>query len=180
VPPLEDPQPLPQGERVGTATWPAGNTADGGQGQVVNTFTCSTVNLQYHRHAHLSIFRDGVQLAVPGAIGRPPGCTYGLHTHDGSGTLHLEPGLASVNEVNLGSLFAIWGQPLSYTNIAGITGLPVRVFVKDNGDNPENGGALFEYTGSLDDLQLISRREITVQIGATLTAIPTYDWGATE
>jgi len=34
---------------------------------------------------------------------------------------------------HLGSLIETWGQPLSSSNVAGITGLPIVVYVTDNG-----------------------------------------------
>lgn len=138
----------------------------------------------YHVHAHLSIFLDGQQLAIPAAIGIknptfqskaewPDGfavygdCHYSMHTHDTSGKLHLEAPAATT--FTLGQVFQLWGQPLSYSNIAGITGYPVVVYVND-------GTHLRRYSGDLDAIELAPDREITIQIGAPLQQIPTYDW----
>ena len=69
----------------------------------------------------------------------------------------------------LGQFFALWGQPLIEANVAGYTGRPVKVFIRD-------GAALTEYSGSLAALPLTSNREITIQIGSTLPEIPNFEW----
>lgn len=140
----------------------------------------------YHIHAHLSIFLNGQQLAIPAAIGAknpkfltdsrwPDGfvvggdCYYGIHVHDTSGEVHVEA--PTPGTFTLGEFFGIWGQPLSYQNIAGITGLPIVVYVND-------GTNLRQFTGDLGSIELVSHREITVQIGTAITSIPTYAWDA--
>jgi len=138
----------------------------------------------YHVHSHLSIFLNGQQLAIPAAIGIPNptfstrdiwpdgfvifgDCHYFLHTHDTSGRLHVEAPQAGT--FTLGQIFQVWGQPLSYTDVAGISGYPIVVYVND-GDN------LRRYTGDPGAIELVSRREITIQIGTPIPQIPTYDW----
>ena len=124
-----------------------------------------------HNHAHLSIFLNGTQLSVPQWVGMMPTCTYGLHTHgDGrSGRIHIEPANTSL-AATLGTFYGIWGQPLSRTNVGGITAQPVTVYVKDDGQG------LTEYTGDLAALELVSRREVTIVIGTPPAQIPTYAW----
>ena len=61
-------------------------------------------------------------------------CDYPLHTHDTSGKIHVEADAPST--FTLGQLFAIWGQPLSYSNIAGIIGSPVVVYINDGTNLP--------------------------------------------
>jgi hypothetical protein len=46
-------------------------------------------------------------------------CFYTIHTHDKSGKIHVEA--AAPGTFTLGQLFAIWGQSLTNTNIAGLT-----------------------------------------------------------
>lgn len=47
-----------------------------------------------------------------GAIHQP------IHTHDNSGTLHLEfKGLVTKDEIKLGGFFRIWGKEFSKTNL---------------------------------------------------------------
>ena len=84
--------------------------------------------------------------------------------------IHIEPANTSLL-ATLGTFSGIWGQPLSRTNVGGITGQPVTVYVKDDGQG------LTEYTGDLAALELVSRREVTIVIGTPPAQIPTYAWG---
>jgi hypothetical protein len=126
----------------------------------------------YHVHSHLSIFLNGEALAIPREIGileptPTTGCFYSLHTHDLSGRIHVEA--AAPATFTLGQLFSIWGQPLSSTDIAGLSGMPVVVYVTDNGVVTQN-------TGDWSTIELTSHREITIQIGTPITEIPNYTW----
>ena len=69
----------------------------------------------------------------------------------------------------LGQVFEIWGQSLASSDIAGLTSMPVRVFVTDNGVATEN-------TGDWSAIELTSRRHITLQVGTPITEIPQYTW----
>jgi hypothetical protein len=124
----------------------------------------------YHVHARIAIIRNGVQLAIPGSIGRPAsGCLYGIHTHDSSGVIHLES--PAYQRYTVGNMFDIWGQPLSLTNVAGIAGMPVAVYINDGGD-------VRQYMGNPADIAMISQRTVTFQIGSALPAIPAYTWSS--
>jgi hypothetical protein len=97
-------------------------------GQVVDGIACSTGEmLQVHYHANLQIYVDGQQVPVPAGVGivEPDSsiasphqssngtlsCLYNLHTHDGSGIIHIES--PDNRDYTLGNLFDIWGQRLS-------------------------------------------------------------------
>jgi hypothetical protein len=149
--------------------WPNGDTVAGGQGQSIDGIDCANIE-NYHVHTHLAIFRNGEMLTIPAAIGLT-GCTYELHTHDWSGILHVEA--PAVKRFTLGQFFAVWGQPLSSSNVAGITGLPVVVYIND-------GTSLIQYLGNPADIELISHRSITIQIGTALTEIPSYTWDSAQ
>lgn len=69
----------------------------------------------------------------------------------------------------LGQVFALWGQPLSYNDIGGISGIPVVVYITDN-------GVVTQYTGDLGAIELLSHREITIQLGTPIAEIPVYTW----
>lgn len=146
--------------------WPAGNTAAGGQGTAIAGVNCVSSDA-YHVHAHLAIIKDGQVLAIPQNIGLLPTCTYPLHTHNATGVIHIEA--PAPTRFTLGQFFAVWGQPLSYSNVAGLTGLPIVVYVED-------GGAVRQYTGDLADLELSMHRSITIQVGSQLAEIPSYTW----
>jgi hypothetical protein len=159
--------------RVGTVHWPNGNTSDGGQGQPVDGLVCEATSPgPYHVHTHLSIFLNGEALAVPASIGAvaqsaTTECHYPLHTHDPTGLLHAHA--TTETFFTLGQFFRVWGQPLQRDNIAGLAGLPVVVYVTDN-------GVAREATGDLAALQLLSHREITIQVGTPISSIPQFSW----
>jgi hypothetical protein len=164
---------LDDGHRVGTVHWPNGSTPDGGQGMPVDGLACVYPSpVDYHVHAHLSIFLNGEALAVPPLVGiveQSPttACHYPLHTHDATGLLHEHA--TAETFFTLGQFFRVWGQPLQRDNIAGLVGLPVVVYATDN-------GVVREYTGDLAALQLLAHREITVQVGTPLASIPQFSW----
>ncbi|WP_199189508.1 hypothetical protein [Trinickia dabaoshanensis] len=161
------------GATLGSEYWAAGSTSTGGQGKNIDGTVCATAGKNY-TYTHLSIYMNGKQLAVPANIGvvqptlaAPKGCMYPLNTVDESGKIRmLEPSNAPYT---LGQFFAIWGQPLTSTNVAGLQGSPVTVYVND-------GGTLTQYTGCLCTLTLPIHGEITIMVGTPLTQIPTYTW----
>lgn len=165
---------LDDNHAVGNAFWPSGATATGGQGQPVSGLTCGAVPEGYHVHTHLSIFMNGQALQIPSSVGiltatdTRAACDYPVHTHDLSGKVHLHA--TAPTGFTLGQFFAIWGQTLSRTNVAGITSLPVVVYITDN-------GTVTRYEGDLAAIPLISHREITIQIGSAIGQVPNFTWG---
>jgi len=166
---------LDDNHQVGTTHWVDGDTADGGQGGTTAGLNCNVnTDETYHVHSHLSIFLNGEALAVPGHIGivkQSDGndCFYSLHTHDSSGKLHVEAPAEGM--FTLGQVFTIWGEPLSDTNVAGLTGMPVVVYVTDN-------GTVTQVDSDWDKIELKSHREITIQVGTPITEIPNFTWTA--
>jgi hypothetical protein len=187
TPPVSTPEPhripplspiirtLDENQRIGVAHWPAGDTADGGQGQMVGSYECFPKEPPdiYHVHTHLSIFLDGVMISVPGHIGivkqsETSSCFYTLHTHDSSGKIHIRAATSAM--YTLGDFFDIWGMPLEPDNVAGITGKPIYVYVTDQ------NGVVTEVTDDWRALELLSHREITIQIGSDIEEIPNFTW----
>ena len=158
--------------QVGAVYWPDGDTSTGGAGQEVQGLRCGSPDETYHVHTQVSFFLNGQQLALPRSIGsvqlNPMNhCYYPIHTHDLSGKVHVEgpaPGLFT-----LGQLFAIWGQPLGPTDVAGNPGLPVVIYIVDD-------GSASRYQGDFAAIELKSRRGIVFQIGTTIAEIPRYTW----
>ena len=67
---------------------------------------------QYHIHPVLKIIADGKDIPVPANIGiELAGCEHVLHTHDTSGTIHIEPNY--YQEFTLGDFASVWNQPIS-------------------------------------------------------------------
>lgn len=72
--------------------------------------------LEFHIHATLVLVINGEQVPVPQSIGvRTNECIFWLHTHDASGLMHIEA--PSKRDLTLGQFFAVWGQPLSTTQL---------------------------------------------------------------
>ncbi len=70
-----------------------------------------------HWHPHLAIYIKGKPQEIPANIGlgivEEP-----IHTHDNTGTIHLEiQGLVTKEDVTLGRFFKIWGKTFSSTCI---------------------------------------------------------------
>lgn len=159
-----------QGNTIGTSTWADGDTASGGHGATTSDGVACEPSMSdvYHVHVHLAIIKDGAMLAIPQFIGLPGGCFYEIHTHDATGVLHVEA--PAHKHFKLGNAFSVWGQPLTSTNVAGLIGEPIKVYVNDNGD-------VWEYKGDPADIDMVSHRSITIQIGSDISEIPSYDWG---
>ncbi|WP_186310787.1 hypothetical protein [Paraburkholderia sp. BCC1886] len=168
-PPPFDPSPitLVYGGVVGNAFWPSGNTSTGGTGANVDGLICAAnMSELYHVHAHIAIVKDGQTLALPANVGILAQCNYEMHTHDSTGIVHIET--PTLKNFTLGQFFDIWGEPLTSTNIAGVTGTVVA-YINDNGDSRR-------YMGELRDIELISHRDITLQIGTPVSTLATYSW----
>lgn len=178
--PFDVPSPTPTpiqlvtGGLIGTPTWPKGDTPTGAQGQQVLGLNClAQLDEPFHHHVHLSIFVNGQQLAVPFGVGMylPGGgksgyiyhtkCIYFVHTHDQSGTIHLES--KTDQQFTLGTFFKLWGEPISSTQIAQFTG-PVSVYINGNLDT----------TDPVASVPLAPGTDITLVIGQTPAWIPVY------
>ena len=144
--------------------WPAWNHTGTA---VVDGVGCAP-SVVYHIHALLSIYQDGQRLALPDSIGRGSGCNYEMHTHDGSGVMHIETNVAKV--FTLGQFFALWGQPLSATSAAGLPGVPTYYVIDKE--------KVTRYKGDPAAITLDAHREIVVVTGTPPTQVPRYDWNA--
>lgn len=110
--------------------------------------------LTEHWHAHLTIEHQGVPVTVPANVGLVTAayaviCIYWLHTHDDSGTIHIE---APVGTFTLADFFAVWGQPLSETQVGPYRG-HVRAYVN---------GAPFK--GGPQNIPLLDGEQIVLKV----------------
>jgi len=165
---------LDANQQIGATFWADGNTATGGIGQAIQGILCApSLSGQFHIHSHLSIFVNGEPRAIPGNIGilenATTDCHYYIHTHDRSGKIHIEPPVAMTT--NLGQLFAIWGQPLSATNVAGIDNLPIYFYITEN-------GTVTQFTGDPATIEFASHRHIAIVIGTPVAQVPFFTWSA--
>jgi hypothetical protein len=120
----------------------------------------------YHIHALVSIYQDAQRLALPDPIGRDSGCGYELHTHDGSGLVHIETDKPKV--FTLGQFFALWGQPLGATAVAGLPGKPTYYVIDKE--------KVVRFTGDPSAITLDAHREIVIVTGTPPTQVPRYHW----
>jgi hypothetical protein len=163
---------LANGESLGTqfskGKYP--DTPQGGRGQTVDGIACGSMEYStLHVHTHVAIYYNGKQMQVPQYIGFAPnlagGCLYWIHTHDGSGIIHIEA--PDINPpqggpYTLGMLFDIWGQPLENDNVAGLAG-PVTAYV--------NGS---KYDGDLRAIPMGAHQQIVLEVGTPLVPPPNY------
>ncbi len=71
-----------------------------------------------HVHANVRIYIKGEQVPIPPNVGIRPDCFYWLHTHDGSGTIHVEAP-QTTRVFTLGEFFKVWGKTLNSTEMMG-------------------------------------------------------------
>ena len=125
--------------------------------------------VDYHIHAHLDIFIDGLPYAIPAGVGiKPNECLFWLHTHNTSGVIHIE---APANkDFTLGQFFSVWGQTFSNTQIFDkMTTDKETLHVYVNGK---------EVNGDLRNIKINAHDEIAIVYGTSPIIIPSiYDFG---
>lgn len=167
------PIPLTQGTTVGKPVFDMGDTMRGGNGQAIAGIErASREMLAVHIHAHLALFVDGQQIAIPAAIGivRPfrerngfvdeGNGFYWLHTHDATGVVHIES--PDARPYTLGNFFDIWGEPLTRTTVARFTGA-VQAFVDGR-----------PYRGDPRAIVFAPHMQITLEVGRPIVTPPVY------
>ena len=120
----------------------------------------------YHTHALLTVYRNGVRLALPDSIGRGSGCNYEMHTHDGSGVLHIETDVPRT--FTLGQFLSLWGQGIGGGAVLGMPG-PARYYLISN-------ETIVPVTTDPAAIPLAAHTEIVVILGTPPAALPRYDW----
>lgn len=174
-PTFSAPLPIGIGQTIGAATFAAGDSSAGGVGQPVQGIPCDTSTPVRHVHAHLALIANGVQRAIPLAVGVRGAvdiqdfvvsghCFYWLHTHDATGIIHLEAPVTT--PLTLGQFFAIWGEPLSRSNVAGFAG-NITAYIDST-----------RYDGDLGALAIEAHQQITLIVGTVPSEIPIYAFPA--
>jgi len=162
-----------QGTQVGKATFEPGDTPQGGTGQPVDGIEGNLREmLVVHIHAHLALFFNGEQIAIPcgigivkpfqilnGFVGAGSGF-YWLHTHDATGIIHIES--PDARAYTLGEFFDIWGEPLSTHGVAGLNGA-VCAFVDGK-----------PYTGDPRAIMFAAHSQITLEVDGPIVPPPVY------
>lgn len=80
-------------------------------------------SIRMHIHPRLKIVIKNKEEVIPANIGIvSPTCMRPIHTHDASGTLHLE--FPKPRDVRLAEFFTIWGKPFNSNQILEFTNGP--------------------------------------------------------
>ena len=128
---------------------------------LVDGIPCQTgVTANYQAWVHLDLYIQGNAMQIPAGTGVYPTssgsqCRYWLNTSDSSGVIAIQA--PSKRQFTLGNFFAIWGLPLSATDLAGHQAAgaqSVRAYV--------NGT---QYTGNPADIPLSANAEIVLEYG---------------
>jgi hypothetical protein len=164
--------------QTGPALAPASTT---GTSKVDGISCGASEQLVYHIHAHLAVFKNGQAYTLPAGVGIPGSqaqqtnqgpiasggsCIYWLHTHTTDGVIHIESPSKAI--YTLGNFFDEWHQPLSETQVAGLSG-KVTAFV--------NGKP---WKKSPRDIPLLPHADIQLEIGQPAPAIVKTDWSQTQ
>jgi len=86
-------------------------------GETRDGLTCATQEGQLlHFHAYLALYENGQQIMIPPNTGITSTCIYPLHVHAGEpDIIHVES--ATQTDYTLGEFFAIWGEPLTPSQV---------------------------------------------------------------
>ncbi len=77
---------------------------------------CTTdMATQFHIHPQLKIIANGQPQEIPANIGIGLTCMNAIHTHDNSGTIHIES--PEQRDFTLADFFAVWNKPFSKDQI---------------------------------------------------------------
>jgi hypothetical protein len=179
--PVADNAPMgPEGIALQQGT-PLAPLTTAAKGATVQGVQCNTSEqVAYHIHTHLAVYVNGVLRPVTPGIGivepqnqqdsNPPfygatNCYYWLHVHTQDGVIHIES--PTTSKYTLGQFFAIWGQPLSKTQVGPASGT-LTMFV--------NGKP---YTGDPAAISLGSREDVQIDVG-TPVPFKAVDWSASQ
>jgi hypothetical protein len=163
-------------------------------GAAIDGISCQSEMLNYHIHAHLTLYKNGKPVPVPSQVGIPysqaisgGNCLYWLHTHDASGVIHIESPTARL--YTLGQFFDIWHDTSLWDAQGGIAG-PAGLVVDASFVNalkvakPRDIHVFVDgkpVSSDYRSITLTKHRLITIEIGTPLKRPTThYDFTAVE
>jgi hypothetical protein len=164
-------------------------------GASIDGISCQSEMLNYHIHAHLTLYKNGKPVPVPAEVGIPFSqaiggqhyCLYWLHTHDASGVMHIESPTARL--YTLGQFFDIWHDTSLWDAQGGLAG-PAGLVVDASFVNALKAAKPREIHIFVDgkpvssdyrSITLTKHRLITIEIGAPLKPPTThYDFSAVD
>jgi hypothetical protein len=138
---------------------------------VVDDIACQTSErLDYHVHAHLSMYVNGQSVSLPANIGlaSDKSCIYWLHTHQTDGVIHIES--PNANKYSLGTFLKLWKDYFSSL------GYPSQLNSTDGWQVYVNGKPS---NGDFHNLRLDAHQLITLAYNSPdITPDTTYNWGS--
>jgi hypothetical protein len=171
------------------------HTAAGQPGAPIDGISCQSEMLNYHIHAHLTLYKGGKPVPLPAEVGIPFSqaiggqhyCLYWLHTHDASGVIHIESPTARL--YTLGQFFDIWHATSLWDAQGGLAG-PAGLVVDASFVNALKAAKPREIhifvngkrvSTSYRDITLTKHKLITIEIGTPLKPPTThYDFSAAD
>jgi hypothetical protein len=104
----------------GGPPWTAGDTQLKQRLQAIGLPALGAEGQALHIHQHLDIYVRGRHQTVPANVGIDAAQQFisPLHTHDTTGVMHVES--PTVESFSLGQFFAVWGVPLSATQLGAL------------------------------------------------------------
>ena len=176
----------------------AGEGADSGRsparasraGAPIDGISCEAETLNYHIHAHLTLYENGRAVPVPTYVGIPYSqaisgphyCLYWLHTHDTSGVIHIES--PTPRFYTLVQFFDIWHNTSLWDAQGGLA-TPAGLVVDSSFVNALSSARpsdihAFVSSKPVSDYRTITLTKhelITLEIGTPLKPPTTYfDW----
>jgi hypothetical protein len=124
-----------------------------------------------HIHQHLVLLDHGTPVPIPPDVGQVPArrCLYWIHTHTPDGIIHIES--PQSRTFTLADFFAIWGQPVSRTQVASMRagkGTTLKAWV--------NGKP---YDGDPGAIPLVAHADIVIEAGPPFPPPPKFaNWGS--
>lgn len=118
----------------------------------------------FHIHAHLDIFINTTDYAVPALIGITGNCFYWLPTHDQSGIIHIES--PEKKDFTLGRFFDIWKNKFELESIFNNT------IINDTSLTVYLNGEIVKNATNFRDMVLNPHDEIAIIYGEHPSFIP--------
>jgi hypothetical protein len=140
---------------------------------MVDGIQCNVIEqLLFHIRTHIDIFVNGQLIYIHPQIGIIPGkCIYWMHTHDGTGVIHIESPIK--RDFTVGQFFDLWKSKLNnlqvFDNISnGKDVPPSNVYIN---------GSKVPGTINYRDIKLTAHEEIAIAYGRPPDNIPSaYDF----
>ncbi len=167
---VTDPSNLP-GMQVGDVPWQPELSHLAERLRAIGLPPLSAEGSALHIHQHLDVIIHGKPMPVPADIGIGSGFISDIHTHDGSGIIHVES--PTIQTFTLGQFFDTWGMKFTAQCIGG--------YCADANDTLKvySNGTL--YQGDPRQLALQEHQEIVIVYGTAQeqpASLPTFTFPA--